>query len=134
MPFYLWSRTPASNATADPTINYAEGQAPSSLNDSARAADPGHVHNLQGGTTAGFANPTVVEANGAAGTLTGGAQSNTTGITLSAAATGITNVAAATGITNVAAATGISTNNNGSGTAHTILPPAMVLPYILRII
>lgn len=38
MPFYLWSKTPGANATADPTINYSEGQAPSSLNDSARAA------------------------------------------------------------------------------------------------
>jgi len=38
MPFYLWSQTAASNATADSTVNYAEGQAPSSLNDSARAA------------------------------------------------------------------------------------------------
>lgn len=37
MPFYLWSQTAASNATADPTINWAEGQAPSSVNDSARA-------------------------------------------------------------------------------------------------
>lgn len=37
MPFYLWSQTPASNASADPTINFAEGQAPSSLNDSNRA-------------------------------------------------------------------------------------------------
>lgn len=34
---YLWSRTAASNATADPDINFAEGQAPSSVNDSARA-------------------------------------------------------------------------------------------------
>jgi len=37
MPFFLWSKTPASNATADPTIGWAEGQAPSSVNDSARA-------------------------------------------------------------------------------------------------
>lgn len=37
MPVYTWSQTSASNATADPTINYAEGQVPSSLNDSARA-------------------------------------------------------------------------------------------------
>jgi microcystin-dependent protein len=36
--FYLWSTTAASNATADPSVNYAEGQAPSTLNDSARAA------------------------------------------------------------------------------------------------
>lgn len=34
---YLWSRTAASNATADAQINWAEGQAPSSVNDSARA-------------------------------------------------------------------------------------------------
>ena len=32
-----WSRSAASNASADPTINFAEGQAPSSVNDSARA-------------------------------------------------------------------------------------------------
>lgn len=38
MPFYFWSDTAASNGSADPTVNYLEGQAPSSLNDSARAA------------------------------------------------------------------------------------------------
>lgn len=32
-----WSQTAASNATADSTVNWAEGQAPSSVNDSARA-------------------------------------------------------------------------------------------------
>lgn len=32
-----WSQTAASNATQDPVINFAEGQSPSSLNDSARA-------------------------------------------------------------------------------------------------
>ena len=32
-----WSKTAATNATADSTINWAEGQAPSSVNDSARA-------------------------------------------------------------------------------------------------
>src|SRR6202790_5143927 len=37
MAWYNWSQTANSNATADPTINYQEGQAPSSLNDSARA-------------------------------------------------------------------------------------------------
>jgi microcystin-dependent protein len=34
---YLWSRTAASNATADSNVNWQEGQAPSSVNDSARA-------------------------------------------------------------------------------------------------
>lgn len=32
-----WSKTAASNATADSTVNWQEGQAPSSINDSARA-------------------------------------------------------------------------------------------------
>ena len=36
MPLYLWSQTAATNASADSTINWAEGQAPSSVNDSAR--------------------------------------------------------------------------------------------------
>jgi len=37
MAFWSWSKTAASNATADNTINWAEGQSPSSVNDSARA-------------------------------------------------------------------------------------------------
>jgi microcystin-dependent protein len=37
MPFWSWSKTAASNATADTSINWAEGQSPSSVNDSARA-------------------------------------------------------------------------------------------------
>src|SRR6185312_11002381 len=37
LPFYNWSRTASNNATADSSVNWAEGQAPSSVNDSARA-------------------------------------------------------------------------------------------------
>lgn len=37
MTLYKWSRMPESNATADSTINWQEGQAPSSINDSARS-------------------------------------------------------------------------------------------------
>jgi microcystin-dependent protein len=37
MTLYKWSQTSALDATADSTINWAEGQAPSSINDSARA-------------------------------------------------------------------------------------------------
>ena len=37
MTLYKWSQTATSDATADSTINWAEGQAPSSINDSARA-------------------------------------------------------------------------------------------------
>lgn len=36
MTFFKWSRTASSNASADASINWAEGQAPSSVNDSAR--------------------------------------------------------------------------------------------------
>lgn len=34
---YLWSRAAGSNATADPNVNWQEGQSPSSVNDSARS-------------------------------------------------------------------------------------------------
>lgn len=37
LPFYNWSKTAASNSTADATVNWAEGMAPSAVNDSARA-------------------------------------------------------------------------------------------------
>jgi microcystin-dependent protein len=37
MSFYKWSKTAASNATADSTVNWQEGQSPGSVNDSARA-------------------------------------------------------------------------------------------------
>jgi microcystin-dependent protein len=37
MAVYQWSQIAASNATADPSVNWSEGQAPSSINDSARA-------------------------------------------------------------------------------------------------
>ncbi len=34
---FQWSKTPAANASSDPQVNWTEGQAPSSINDSARA-------------------------------------------------------------------------------------------------
>ena len=37
MSFWKWSRSASSNATADGSINWAEGMAPSAVNDSARA-------------------------------------------------------------------------------------------------
>ncbi len=37
MAFWNWSHTASSNATADSTVNWAEGMAPSAVNDSARA-------------------------------------------------------------------------------------------------
>lgn len=38
MPFFTWSTTPASNATADPTCPFPEGMAPSAVNDGVRGA------------------------------------------------------------------------------------------------
>lgn len=38
MALWSWSKTAATNATADSTINFAEGMAPSAVNDSCRAA------------------------------------------------------------------------------------------------
>src|ERR1700742_5084984 len=37
MTLYKWSQTASADATADSSINWAEGQAPSTVNDSARA-------------------------------------------------------------------------------------------------
>jgi microcystin-dependent protein len=37
MPFWIWSKTASSNANADPTISWAEGMSPSSVNDSGRS-------------------------------------------------------------------------------------------------
>jgi hypothetical protein len=59
----VWSRTAATNATADSAVNWAEGQAPSSVNDSARAmmasvamwiADSGSGGNTTGGTSTAY--------------------------------------------------------------------------------
>lgn len=56
LPFYNWSRTAASNATADSTVNWAEGQAPSSVNDSGRAmmaSTAAYRDDVAGGITTG---------------------------------------------------------------------------------
>lgn len=56
MAWYNWSQTAATNATADATINWAEGQAPSSVNDSARAmmaATAKYRDDIAGGITTG---------------------------------------------------------------------------------
>jgi hypothetical protein len=61
MTVFKWSQTAATNATADSTVNWAEGQAPSSVNDSARGMmaavakyrdDIAGMLALAGGTTA----------------------------------------------------------------------------------
>jgi hypothetical protein len=43
MSFWKWSRAAANNATADGSINWAQGQAPSMANDSARAQCVGGI-------------------------------------------------------------------------------------------
>src|SRR5882757_903086 len=63
MTLYKWSMTAASDATADSTINWQEGQAPSSVNDSARAMmaatakyrdDTSGFGNVTGGTSIAY--------------------------------------------------------------------------------
>lgn len=56
LPFYNWSLTAASNATADSTVNWAEGMAPSAVNDSARAmmaSTAAFRDDISGGITTG---------------------------------------------------------------------------------
>lgn len=66
MTWYKWSVTAASNATADSTINWAEGQAPSSVNDSARgmmAAAAKYRKDLGGVTTGGSSTAYTITSN-----------------------------------------------------------------------
>lgn len=62
-----WSQTSSSNATADGTVNWAEGQSPSSVNDSARAMMAGIAKwrdDLAGGLAAtGTASAYVLTSN-----------------------------------------------------------------------
>lgn len=71
-----WSQTAATNATADANVNYAEGQAPSSLNDSARAAmaSVAKYRDDQSGTnvTAGTSSAFTLVTNQVATALTSG--------------------------------------------------------------
>src|SRR4051812_49897177 len=58
MTLYKWSQTASADATADSTINWAEGQSPSSVNDSARAmmaATAKYRDDIAGGITTGGA-------------------------------------------------------------------------------
>lgn len=62
----LWSTTAASNATADPAVNWAEGMAPSAVNDSSRAMMSSVAKwrdDLYGLTTAGTATALTVTTN-----------------------------------------------------------------------
>lgn len=66
---YDWSTTPATNASSDGSINWAEGQAPSSVNNSARqlmARVAEYLDDLGGALSAGgTANALTVTANSA---------------------------------------------------------------------
>ncbi|MGY4160496.1 microcystin-dependent protein [Bradyrhizobium sp. USDA 4461] len=69
-----WSQTAANNANQDPTINWAEGQAPSSVNDSARALMAGtakYRDDIAGAiVTAGTSTAYTVTSNQAFDSLT----------------------------------------------------------------
>lgn len=88
---YDWSKTPASNASSDSGLTYAEGQAPSTLNNAGRQV-MGRVAEWRddlGGvtTTGGTANAITVTANSAFATYANGiiltfkASSDNTGAT-----------------------------------------------------
>ena len=66
MSFFKWSKTANNNASADGTINWAEGQAPSTVNDSARAmmaAAAKYRDDIAGLTTGGTATAYTVASN-----------------------------------------------------------------------
>lgn len=83
--------------------------------------DPGHSHQYYRVTTGNGQGSDIGTANNHVSTTTG------------ASGTGIGIYAAATGISIYGAATGISTQNNGSGTAHNITQPTIMLNYIIKI-
>lgn len=83
--------------------------------------DPGHSHTYSQVTT----------ANGQ-GSDIGTANNHRTGTT-SASGTGIGIYAAVTGVSIYSGATGISIANNGSGSAHNITQPTIVLNHIIKI-
>lgn len=97
---YAWSQTAADNATADATINWAEFQTPSSVNDSARAmmkriADYIADQTPAARTSTGAANTYAVTSDAAGTTYLDGEaitfvphQSNTTACTLNVNARG----------------------------------------------
>lgn len=72
----VWSKTPASNANADTNINWAEGQAPSSVNDSARSmmASMANWRDDNSGVlvTSGTTTAYTVQTNQVASALTSG--------------------------------------------------------------
>jgi microcystin-dependent protein len=108
------SRITVAGGNFDGTVRGAAGGAenhtlttPEIPSHSHSVTDPGHTHALN-------PNPTGFIGSGPGGASPGGASLS--------------------GATVVSATTGISVQNTGGGGSHTVLSPAMVLPYILRVI
>lgn len=102
-------------------------------------SDPGHAHSVYDpGHAHGVYDPghshsydRVSVANGQ-GSQVGTANNHTAGTT-SASGTGISIYAAVTGVSIYSGVTGISIANNGSGGAHNITQPTIVLNHIIKI-
>lgn len=88
--------------------------------------DPGHVHAI---TDPGHHHTaTTATSTNTAGVATGTAVAGNTGDS----ATGVTINSAVTGVTNVTASTGVSTQDTGSGSPITILPPYATFLKIIK--
>lgn len=88
--------------------------------------DPGHLHT----SWAAAANVTTGANSG--GSTTGNTGTSTTGITINSATTGITNATNTTGVSNASALTGVTTQNTGSGSSFSILPPYGAASWMIK--
>lgn len=110
--FWQWSTTASNNAGADPAINWAEGQSPSSVNDSARAMMAvmavwrNEVSGLNGTggspsaitLTSQTGYPSLAAMNGQMITFINNANVNTAGATLNVDGLGAQNIETASGV------------------------------------
>jgi microcystin-dependent protein len=98
-------------------------------------SDPGHSHSFQLGYWAarGGQNPQVDSPQPGSGYYGRRTQGSGTGISINGNATGITINSATTGFSLNSTTPSITTNNAGSGSSFSILPPYITINYIMKI-